>query len=206
MPWFWRKGKKLTTTNKKLLLLVSGMEHFSRLGTEDEFDFLYERSRVVEKPSVSGASPGPSTGHEVISGDTEDVDEVRWSENILEYRFFDGELSPATEVLELDASEGSVVYSTEGEPPFFNGDVEAEVSGLYTHLNEVLGALNDYAEAQDSGITEGEAANYLDEVESALEEDRGVREQPVAVDASDCLDALQGTLRQVREEVKDDMY
>lgn len=182
------------------------MEHFSRLGTEDQFDFLYERSHVRDQPSVSGTGPGPSTGHMVVSGDTEYVDEVRWSGDRLEYRLFDGELSPATEVLEVDASSESVFYSTDGEPPAFEGDVEAEVSGLYPHVREVLSALNEYAEAQVSGVSEGEASNYLDEVEAALEEGREVQESPVAVDASECLDGLQGAVRSVREEVKDDMY
>lgn len=182
------------------LLLVGGMgtaASFMELDEDQEYDFIIEGTR-----SQHPAMDRPEDHNQLtLPANDVNVDQVKWSDEALEYRLFDGEISPATEIVEVDFAEDTVVYSTEGEPAYYGGeDVRKTLEGA----NKVMPYFADIQEDLQ-GIANGEDEVHYDDVPGE-EANYEQQEENIPAPMDEQLDKLNGLTEVIREQVREQHY
>jgi len=170
---------------------------FMELDENQEYDFIIEGTRS-QHPAMD--RPEDHNNLTLPANDV-DVDQVKWNDEALEYRLFDGEISPATEIVEVDFKEDTVVYSTEGEPAYYGGeDVQQTLEGV----NKVIPYFSDIHEDLQ-GIARGEHEVNYDDVpgeETNYEQQQGNIPAP----EDEQLEKLNGLTEIIREQVQEQHY
>jgi hypothetical protein len=81
---------------------------FMELDEDQEYDFIIEGTRS-QHPAMD--RPEDQNNLTLPANDV-NVDQVKWDDESFEYRLFDGEISPATEIVEVDFAEDSLDLDT----------------------------------------------------------------------------------------------